>query len=224
MPKHRAPGSHVPWTPPRPGRLPAPKIASEASKTGQDGLQERPRYLQNGVGEVQHAPKMAHERSTSAQYAFKQPKRPPKRFQRRFPSNQNRHIPKGKRTFLAYVFVSLTLRASKTAPQAPKIVPGRMKRLLRAHYGGPSGLQDSPKSSKTTQQGPQRVPKGAQEGPKTAQGAPKRAPRWPKRPPMRPQEAPRGPNWSPRGPQQAPKRFKNCPQKAPKRFHQRPRE
>ena len=88
---------------------------------------------------------------------------------------------------------------SKTAEEAPNIVPRQPERPPEGSEHGPRGPQNGPRGANNGSRAPQDGPRGPQEGPM-------RAPRGPKEAPKRAQEAPKTAKEVPKTAQEGPKR------------------
>ena len=180
------------------GRLGGPSRRSKRAQSRRKIALRRPRWPPDGPRGLQNAPRGLQE-------AFQEG-----------PKKQKSWLFSG---FLKVfeVLAILVSRRSKTAQEAPNILPRRPKRRPRRPPNSPRGPQDSPRGLQDRRRGPQD---GSKRGPQEAPRGPHEAPKDPKRP----QEAPRGPQEAPKRPQEAPKMPKRGPQEAYKRPQNDPQD
>ena len=152
------------------------------------------------------------------------PKDAPRRLQKTF---QESHKSQNSLIFFEllkvfWVFAFSASPRSKTAQEAPKIVPRRPKRPPRERPDGPRRPQDGPRGLqdglRRPQERPKRAPRGGA-GTNISGSPPKETPRRPQEAPGRPprglQEAPRSLEKASRKPPEAPKRAPRLPKRAP---------
>ena len=177
------------------------------------GPREAPKMVQKGSESPTDRTKTPNIASRWPQAPPSRPKRPPRSVSRG-PREAKLIDPLSFLKDLGVLTCSAS-RRSKTAQEAPIIVPGRPKRLQRGPRDGPIGFQDVPR---WPQDDPKREPRRGtrrdissprpQEEPRRPQEAPKRPHEAPKRPSRGPKRTPRGLQ---RGPQRTSKRAPNGP-------------